>query len=168
MCSLKLACCPVPHGWNFEPKSTESHQDLKKQIIELTKVALGNVLALLRYHRPVPEILLFVFLVIAEVFLVAPPEHQLQHEVTKCRQQLLVHRRQEKQISQRLNSIWCELTQIDALLRTSSVLLAILAASCELLLPSNLVKVIEEEIKLFEDILDEQLDISYPDERVRA
>jgi len=53
-------------------------------------------------------------------------------------------------------------------LSTGSVLLAILTAGCELLLPSNLVKVIEEEIKLFEDILDEQLDISYPDERVRA
>jgi len=100
--------------------------------------------------------------------LVAPPKHQLQHEVAQCRQQLLVHRRQEKQVSQRLNSIWCELTQIDALLSTGSVLLAILTAGCELLLPSNLVKVIEEEIKLFEDILDEQLDISYPDERVRA
>jgi hypothetical protein len=168
MRSLELACCPVPHGCNVEAKSTASHQDLKKQIIELTKVALSNVLALLCYHRPVPEILLFLFLVIAEVFLVAPPEHQLQHEVAKCRQQLLVHRRQEKQISQSLNSIWCELTQIDAWLWTGSVLLAILAACCELLLPSNLVKVIEEEIKLFEDILDQQLDISYPDERVRA
>lgn len=168
MRSLKLACCPGPRGCNVEPKTTASHQDLKKQIIELTKVALSNVLALLRYHRPVPEILLFVFLVIVEVFLVAPSKHQLQHEVAKCRQQLLVHRRQEKQISQSLNSIWCELTQIDAWLWTGSVLLAILAAGCELLLPSNLVKVIEEEIKLFEDILDQQLDISYPDERVRA
>jgi hypothetical protein len=50
MRSLKLACRPVPHSRNFEPKSTESHQDLEKQIIELTQVALSNVLALLSYH----------------------------------------------------------------------------------------------------------------------
>ena len=90
MRSLQLAWCPIEppvHNWNI--KGTECHQGIQKEIIELSKVTISNILALLDDHGPVSQVLLLTLLGASLVFEVT----QSEHEIAQCCQQLFVNRR---------------------------------------------------------------------------